>query len=399
MEVRSSAQYPAGSILRQARHLARVSGPLWVLSLMADRLLPFGVLGWWPDVTVSSAALRRQLQVLFGAWGMSAEHSSITVDHILYADLRGIDSHGCSMLAHYHRLVIAGAVTMKPAIHVVRDSPTTALLDGGGGLGHVAADMAMKLAIEKCRAAGMGAVAVRNSGHYGAAGAYASMALQAGFLGLATTSTWKPAVVPTHGREAQLGTNPIAMAAPAARRPPFVLDMATSAASLGRMTAAWRKGRSIPSGWAYDVKGRPITSGRRAAQLRRLAPLGSSPEMSSHKGYGLAVAVEILSSILPGVSALPGESPRQGEVGHFFLAIDPQQFRAAGEFEAALDGLIDRLHSCPPLDPAQPVLVAGDPERQAYAERVRDGIPLARAVVEDLRAIAHASGVPFTLDR
>lgn len=398
MEEPISTPRPAAAILRQMRDLLRVSGPLWLASLIADRLVPLGVLGWWPDVVVLPEALRRQLQAVLRAWGMTEEHASITVDHILYADLHGIDSHGCSMLVHYHRRLLAGALTMTPTITIVRDSGGTALLDGGGGLGHVPADMAMRLAIEKCRAGGLGAVVVRNSGHYGAAGAYASMALQAGFIGVATTSTWKPSVVPTYGREAQLGTNPIALAAGAARNPGFVLDMATSTASLGKLTTAWRKGQSIPSGWASDAQGKPITNGRRAARLRRLTPLGSLPETSSHKGYGLAVAVEILSSILAGTVAPSGDPNQPGEVGHFFLAIDPRRFRGTGEFEADLDGLIDRLHACPPMDPRQPVLVAGDPERLANAERARNGIPLARSVIEDLRGIADACGVPFRLD-
>ncbi len=338
---------------------ARESGPLWTASLLLDRICPYGVLGLWPDKTVAPEALGKQIDTILRAWGMSPEHASITVEHVLYADLHGIDSHGCSMLLHYHRGVVDGSLTMTPTITVVSDSATTALLDGGGGLGHVPADTAMKLAIAKSREAGLAAVAVRNSGHYGAAGTYASMAAEAGFIGIATTSTQTPAVVPTFGAESKLGTNPIAFAAPAARNPPFLLDMATSTAAVGALAMAWRKGRSIPAGWALDPNGRPVTNGRRAAMYRRLTPLGSSREMGSHKGYGLATMVEILSAILPGLQA--GGS---AAVGHFFLAIDPRQFRAASEFETDLDRLIDRLHDCAPLNPGQPVLVAGDPEHE-----------------------------------
>jgi LDH2 family malate/lactate/ureidoglycolate dehydrogenase len=383
---------------RRILETVRGSGPLWTASLILDRVIPSGILGWWRDRRVAPEVLAAQIEALLRAWGMSPEHASITVDHMLYADLHGIDSHGCSMLRYYHREVVAGSLTMTPAVAVVRESETTALVDGGGGLGHVPADRAMKLAIAKCRVTGVGAVAVRHSGHYGAAGAYVSMAAASGFIGIATTTTREPALVPTLGREAKLGTNPIAFAAPAARNPPFVLDMATSTASLGAITMAWRRGRSIPDGWALDARGRSVTSGRVAAEGRRLTPLGSSRAMGSHKGYGLAVMVEILSSILPGARPHGPNTGASGSVGHFCLALDPGRFRDAGEFTAALDLLIDSLRACPPRDPREPVLVAGDPEHAAYVERRRSGIPLSRSVVEDIRAVARASGAPFLLE-
>lgn len=363
----------------------RDSGPLWAASLVLDRVLPVGVLGLWPDRTVPAEALGRQLDSILRAWGMSEEHARITVERVLYADLHGIDSHGASMLLHYERRRAAGAVTMTPAIEVVRETATTALVDGGGGLGHVPADTAMRLAIEKCRESGLAAVAVRNSGHFGAAGAYTSLAAEAGLVGVATTNTEDPAVVPTFGAEAKLGTNAISLAAPAARNRPFLLDMATSTASLGQIATAWRRGRRIPAGWAVDGHGRPVRSGRRAVEERRLTPLGSTRELGSHKGYGLSTAVEILSGVLPG----------DGSVGHFFLAVDPRRFRAG--FEDDLDRAIDSLRATAPVDARRPVMVAGDPERAVHARRSRSGIPLSRAVVEDIRGIARAAGVAFVL--
>ena len=374
----------------------RDSGLLWTASLVLDRLLPIGVLGWWRDRRIPAEILTRQIGAILHAWGMSEEHAAITVEHVLYADLHGIDSHGCAMLLHYRREFDAGVLTMTPAIAVVQETATTALLDGGGGLGHVPAAMAMSLAIAKCRDAGVAAVGVKNSGHFGAAGAYASMAAEAGLLGFATTNTRVPAVVPTFATEARLGTNPIAFAASAARNPPFLLDMATSTASLGTLTTAWRKGRSIPSGWALDDLGAPLTSARRGALGRRLTPLGSNREMGSHKGYGLATVMEILSSVLTGSRRAANGTP--GGIGHFFLAVDPQRFRAGNEFAADLDVLVDSLRGCTRVDESQPVLVAGDPERAAFEERRRLGVPLSRSVVEDVRAIARACGAPFLLD-
>ncbi len=378
--------------------VVRDSGVLWACTLALDRIAPVGALRLWRPRLVPAAALAEQVGMILGSWGIAEEQSAVIVERMLYADLRGIDSHGCCMLPFYQRLRDEGRLNPTPRIEVVHESATTALVDGGGGLGHVPATVGMQHAIEKCRATGVGVVAVRNSGHFGAAGAYAAMAAEQGLIGMAMTSTPTPAVVPTLGREALLGTNPIALAAPASRNPPFLLDMATSAASLGKMVEQWRSGRPIPSGWALDARGRPTTNGRAAAEGRRLAPLGGDLEHGGHKGYGLAVAVEILSAILPGVALrVPGEGAR-ARVGHFLLAIDPGRFRTDGGFGADLDRLIDELHATPPIEAATPVLVAGDPERRILAERTTTGIPLAKSVFEDIRGVARACGVRFVLD-
>lgn len=378
--------------------VARVSGVLWAGTLAVDRLAPVGIRRLWAPRVVPANRLAAQLGEIFRAWGMPEEQRAIVVEKILYADLRGIDSHGCCMLPFYQRLRDEGRLCVAPHIEVVQETATTALLDGGGGLGHVPATHAMGRAIEKCRTGGVAAVAVRRSGHFGAAGAYASMAADAGLIGIVTTSTPTPAVVPAAGREARLGTNPIALAAPAGRHAPFLLDMATSAASLGKLHDRWRGGRSVPEGWALDRRGRPTRNGRVAAAARRLLPLGGDIEHGGHKGYGLAAAVEILSSVLPGVHRGDASETGGRSVGHFFLAIDPARFRPAGEFATDLDTLIDSLHETPAVDPAEPVLVAGEPEQRTLARRAHQGIPLARGVFEDLRGVAHAAGVPFLLE-
>lgn len=374
----------------------RPSGLLWTASLILDRV-GFGTLRLWPEKTVSHEALASQVAGILRGFGMLEEHVSITTEYLMYAHLHGIDSHGCGMLLHYHRGFAAGSFTITPRIEVIRESETTALIDGGGGLGHVPGDMAMKLAIAKCRKVGIGAVAVRNSGHYGAAGAYASLAAKSGFIGIATTNTALPAVVPTFGAEAMLGTNPIAFAAPAGRNLPFLLDMATSTVPMGKIMMALHNGSSIPIGWALDPRGMPITNAALAVKHRRLTPLGSNREMGSHKGYCLAAAVEILSSTLSGLRPVRDTAKAEPRVGHFFLALDPRQFRGEGEFEADLDAMMDSLRNCRPIDSKQPVLVAGDPEYAAYAERSRSGIPISRSVIEDIRTVCEALGVPFIL--
>jgi LDH2 family malate/lactate/ureidoglycolate dehydrogenase len=362
-----------------------------------DRLLPVSPLRLWRPKTVSVERLTEQVDAILRAWGMSVEHAEITAELIVYADAHGIDSHGCSMLPGYHRDLRDGVLDMTPNIEVVRESDTTGLVDGGGGLGHLPARTAMELAISKCRVSGVGAVGVRNSGHYGAAGAYAEMAVREGLIGVATTNTRAAAVVPTFATEAVLGTNPLAFAAPAGRNPPFLLDMATSTVPVGRLIERWREGRAIPVGWALNPSGKPTRSARRAWHYRRMTPLGGSHEMGSHKGYGLAAMVEILTSVLPGEPFPRPRSKSPGGVGHFFVALDPARFRDVTDFQSDMDELIDTLHSSARSRPSRPVLVAGDPERTALAERSASGIPMSRSVFEDLRAIARTSKVDFVL--
>jgi LDH2 family malate/lactate/ureidoglycolate dehydrogenase len=174
--------------------------------------------------------------------------------------------------------------------------------------------------------------------------------------------------------------------------------MATSAAALGKLTTAWRRGRPVADGLALDARGEPQRNARLAFTQRRLAPLGSRIETGGHKGYGLAAMVEILSAFLPGVRPRVWFPDSPGGTGHFFLALDVARFRPLAEFGADVGAMVDALHATPPLDDDQPVLVAGDPERTAAAERARDGIPLSRSVVEDLRFVTRAAGVEFLLD-
>ena len=346
--------------------------------------------------------IKRQIASIFAAWGMSGEHIAASVEVMVETDLRGIDSHGIAMMPLYSRLRAEGRLTMAPDIRVVRESAVTALIDGGGGLGHAPSIRAMDLAISKATGAGLAAVAVRNSNHYGAAGIYALRAAERGLIGIATTNVWKPSVVPTRSAQAMFGTNPIAFAAPAKRNPPFVLDMATSTVAIGKLTIAWLNEKPIPEGWALDDDGRPTSDPVAALASRLLTPLGGTPQMSSHKGYGLAAMVEILSAMLSGADyaatrAALAPEPERYNVGHFFLAMNPAAFRAQGEFEAEVDDMVDALQRARPVDPAEPVLVPGDPELEARAWRVNEGIPVPDRLREQIEAIAQAAGAPFLL--
>jgi LDH2 family malate/lactate/ureidoglycolate dehydrogenase len=348
-------------------------------------------------MNIPAEKLASQLRAVFRAWGMSEPALEASARLMIAADLRGIDSHGAMMLVLYDELRRQGRLEMNPQVKIVRESPVTALVDGGGGLGHYPADVAMKLAIAKAEKSGLAAVGVRNSNHFGAAGVYALQAAERGLIGFATTNVWNLAIVPTRGKQSMFGTNPIAFAAPAGKNPAFCLDMATSTVAIGKLKLALLHGKPLPKGWALDESGKTTQDAKAALAVRKLTPVGGTAELSSHKGYGLAAMVEILSAMLTGAWYAPTREARHpGEkhfnVGHFFLAIDPKAFRGEGEFEADLDDMIVALRASLPADPSQPVLVHGDPERAAMKEREKNGIPVPDALAAQIRAIAKNCG-------
>lgn len=362
-----------------------------------------------PAAHVPADAVRRQIAAVLRAWGMSPDLVETTADALLYADLSGIDSHGLAMLPFYEEGWAKGKLDLGARPRVVRETAVTARVDGGAGLGHPAGVMAMRLAVEKALAAGLGAVAVFNSHHFGAAGYYAALAPARGLVGLVTTTTRDTTVVPTRAAAPVLGTNPIAFAAPAGRHRPFLLDMSTSTAAANKVRVHALRGEPVPAGWVLDERGAPVTDPALADDRvwRRdtggLTPLGGTPEMASHKGYGLAVMVQLLSAALSGASFSPVRKRTRlpsapDDIGHFFLAIDPRAFRDAGAFEDDVDAVVDELHGTAPVDAALPVLVAGDPEARAREERARGGVPVPPALREQVQAICARCGAPFLLD-
>ena len=357
---------------------------------------------------VPAERIRSQILSIFDAWGMDADIARTAAEVMVETDLAGVDSHGVSMLMDYDDYRRRGRLNLKARPKVVREGPVTALIDADAGLGHPAAVMGMKLAIRKAAETQVGVVTVFNSHHFGAAGYYAAMASRAGMIGMATSATRTIAVVPTRARVPVLGTNPIAFAAPAKRNAPFLLDMATSAAANNKIKVYGLNGRKIPAGWVLDDGGVPITDPDLALKIlyetKRggLTPLGGTAEMSSHKGYGLALMAHILGGALAGASFSPIRIRSQkasdpDRLGHFFLAIDPKAFRPEGAFEDDLDAVIDVLHGTPPLDPDQPVLVPGEPEAAARKERLREGIPIPATLREKIRGVCETSGVDCIL--
>jgi LDH2 family malate/lactate/ureidoglycolate dehydrogenase len=357
---------------------------------------------------VPAETVRAQILAIFDAWGMERALARTAAEVMIETDLAGVDSHGVSMLMDYDDYRRRGKLNLKAKPKVMRETPVTALVDADAGLGHPAAVMGMKLAVEKAKKMHVGVVTVVNSHHFGAAGYYAAMASKQGLVGMVTSATRTVAVVPTRAKVPVLGTNPIAFAAPARRNAPFLLDMATSSAANNKIKVYGLNARQIPAGWVLDDAGTPIRDPDAAMEVLYktkkggLTPLGGTPEMSSHKGYGLALMVHILGGTLSGASFSPIRLRTQKDhdpdrLGHFFLAIDPKAFRCEGAFEEDLDAVIDVLHGTPPIDAAKPVLVPGDPEAKARAERVRDGIPVPDALFRKIKEVCERSGVACIL--
>ena len=357
---------------------------------------------------VSAKQIREQLVTVLRAWGMSEAHADTTAEMMLETDLRGVDSHGISMLPTYDREFRAGRLNMRPTFRVVREGPAFALVDADASLGHPVSAYAMNLAVDKCRTSGVAVVSVFNSHHFGAAGCYARIAADRGVIGMVTSGTRGVSLVPTFAAEPIMGTNPLAFAAPAGRNAPFQLDMATTTVAAGKVKVYKLNHKALPSGWVVDGEGRPVTDQEDAFHYvfdrpeGGITPLGGSRDVGGHKGYGLAVMVHILGATLCGASFSPVRNKTQKpsdphNIGHFFMAIDPDAFRAEGEFERDLDQVIDTLHGARRADPAQPVLVAGDPEMMTRSERLEQGVPIPDDLRTQLSEVARSAGVAFVL--
>jgi len=348
---------------------------------------------------------------VFRQVGVAEQDALLTADVLVASDLRGVSSHGVAHLRRYADGIRAGTIMARPDERIVAETPVTATIDAGAGLGQPVSCRAMQKAIRKALDMGAGFVAVRNSNHHGMVAYYAMMALEHNCIGLAMTNA-SPKVVPTFGQHATLGTNPLAVAAPADKSLPFVLDMATSTVALGKLEIADRLGKSIPLGWAIDKEGRPITDTHRALdEFKRgagggLLPLGGEGELTSgHKGYGLALWVDIMTSLLSGAACspltypkTPDGKPLPANVGHFFGAWRIDAFRPVDEFKAAMDDLQQLLKNAPKASGQDRIYIHGEKEYEAEERHWREGIPLDAKVAADLRALAQELGVEYSLE-
>jgi len=333
--------------------------------------------------------------------GVGEADASLTADVLVAADLRGVASHGVAHLRRYVEGLRAGTIAACPQERVVAETPATAVVDAGAGLGPPVSYRAMQRAIQKATNLGAGFVTVRNSNHFGIAGYYAMLALSADCVGLAMTNA-SPKAVPTFGRHAVLGTNPIAVAAPAGRQRPFVLDMATTTVPLGKLEIADRLNEPLPAGWAVDKHGLPAQDARRTLEDLRsnagggLLPLGGEGEThAGYKGYGLALWVEVFSALLSGAAfatltypKTPQGRPLPANLGHFFGAYRVDAFRPVDEFRAAMDQLQEMLKNAPKAAGEERIYIHGEKEYEALEHNLREGVPLNPLVAADLDALA-----------
>ena len=336
--------------------------------------------------------------------------AQVVADNLVSADLRGISSHGVARLRRYVQGIQNGVMLARPEIKLVHETPATALYDGGDGLGQPVSKRAMQLAIDKASQVGAGFVTVRNSNHYGIAGYYAMMALEHDMIGFSMTNS-AVLVVPTFGRNAMLGTNPISVAAPAGEECPFVLDMATSTVPRGKLEVYNRMEKPLPMGWATDETGEPTADTARVLDnFVKLAgggllPLGGAGELfGGHKGYGLSLMVDILSGVLPGAGYtnniyLKDEDGKAqpANVGHFFGALRVDGFRPVDEFKATMDDTIRRLKTTPKALGQDRIYIHGEKEYQVTDDCLENGVILHPKVEADLKAMAQEFSVEYGL--
>jgi ureidoglycolate dehydrogenase (NAD+) len=321
--------------------------------------------------------------------GLAAADARLVAETLVESNLRGVDSHGVVRLPHYATRLRNGTVNARPRISVQRTGASTAMVEGDRGMGQLVAVRAMREAISLARESGLGAVSARNSSHCGACAYFVEIAVREGMVGVALTHT-DAIMVPPGMKNIFLGSNPIAFGAPGAKEPPVIIDMSTTHAAWGKVIVARQEGKPIPADWGVDSRGKPTTD---AGQVVGLAPTGG------HKGYALALMIEILCAQLAGVpfgrhvTKMYGELDKPRNLGHFMLALDVGRFTDPNVFRSQLDLLVKEIRAQDPGDPARPPLAPGDPERLMAARRAKDGIPLPDALIAELNALGASLGV------
>jgi ureidoglycolate dehydrogenase (NAD+) len=314
--------------------------------------------------------------------GLKAADAQLVAQTLVAANLRGVDSHGVVRLPHYAARLRNGSVKARPNITARRTAPSAAVVEGDAGMGQLVAVRAMNEAITLARETGTGAVVARNSSHCGACAYFVELAVRAGMIGVALTHT-DSIMVPPGMKRIFLGSNPIAFGAPGAREP-LIVDMSTTHVAWGKVLVARQESKPIPSDWGVDKEGKPTTDPQ---QVVGLAPTGG------HKGYALALMIEILCAQLAGVpfarhvTKMYGELNKPRNLGHFMLALDVARFTDRKEFAAELNRFLEEAR-------AEGALAPGDPERLSAERRRRDGIPLGDAAVGELNALGAELGVP-----
>lgn len=347
------------------------------------------------DPRFSPEALRRFAENAFRAVGVPEADASVTVDNLIEANLRGVDTHGVTrVLVPYIRRIQKGMMLPITEVTVVRERPSTALLDGHNGVGQVIASRAMRMAIDKAAVTGAAWVSVFHSNHFGAAAYYAQMAAERDMVGLVATNG-PAAVAPWGGKKPILSTNPIAFAVPAGSEPPVVLDMATTVVSRGRINLFAKQNLEIPHGWALDEEGRS-TNNPHAALRGTLLPVGG------YKGYGLSLIVDLLCGVMTGANYgmhfaghLAEYDRPPHNVGSLFAAVSVDSFMDVELFHQRVDTALRELKDSPRAPDVDRIYAPGEIEHETRRRRSQEGIPLPAEVVGDFQALAAELGIDF----
>ena len=341
--------------------------------------------------------------------GVPESDAQIVSDVLIESDKRGIDSHGIGRLKPiYIDRIDAGILNPKTKIDIVKETETTAVLDGNNGMGHVVSKKAMQIAIDKAKKHGMGMTAVRNSTHYGIAGYYSLMAIQAGMIGITGTNA-RPSIAPTFGVENMLGTNPLTVGFPTDEEFPFVLDCATSVSQRGKIELYSRAGKKLPEGWVIGRDGKTrtdtdqvlvdLTKGKAA-----LAPIGGiGEENAGYKGFGYATVVEVLSAALQGgafLKALNGFDSDGKRIpdplGHFCMAIDTQAFLGLDVFKKIAGSIMRELRNSEVAPGAERIYTAGEKEWIAWNYRKEHGCPVPPALQKQMTELRNRWQLSYT---
>ncbi len=343
---------------------------------------------------VDAAALRAFTADCYRAVGLPDMVALRIADSLVQADLWGHPSHGVMRTFWYAARLESGATDPMATPDVIAGTGAISVLDGRDGVGQMIAHQAMSMAIAAAKRHGIGAVSVRNSGHFGTAMYFTRMAAEAGCVGFLSTNA-SPAMAPWGGREKRVGNNPWSWAAPAGRHPAMMLDVANTAVARGKIYFARQQGKPIPTGWAIDGEGRETTDPASAIA-------GTILPMAGHKGYAISVMMDVLSGVLSGggfLSSITGPYMPEGRsgVGHLAIAIDVAACRPLAEFEADMERMIDELKGAPRSPGTEEISYPGEIEARTEARLLREGIELPKATEDDLRAKSAALGVeaPF----
>jgi LDH2 family malate/lactate/ureidoglycolate dehydrogenase len=344
-----------------------------------------------------SEALKKFVSRIVSAVGASVGDANVLADALVEADLSGTSTHGVSRLAIYVKRIEKGLIDPKAALRINRKRASALAVDAANGLGQVQAVKTLDLLIPMARETGVATATIRRSQHFGAASYYCNRAAGQGMILLATTNC-EPSMSPEGGCEAFFGTNPIAISFPTGKGFHVKADLATSLVARGNIIAAQKRGERIPPGWALDVDGNPTTDA--AAALA-----GTVLTMAGHKGYALALMVEVLSGVLSGaavgseIGSMYKHLDRSQDVGHFFCLLDVAAFMELDQFKARIDRMIDRIKGCRKRPGVEEILVPGERSFRTATERRKHGVPLDAATVAELRELSGRFGVPLNLEK